>query len=439
MDFIYIYGMASNRQDELYALKRDRVNRVPGLVYLPIDGSRMHKGMVVSRDNLYIEEQPIDCYVRDAMAMREPVSGNAVGDAVFFATDTENVFDASMPYGYGSIAIHKFVTGTGFNPDQLFKVSIDFNGVTIKYVINGVEYEGSVCVLELKSSQMVVLESIPGGTRYNVTEDTAFLPDGYSLDSIDNSSGEVITSSNVRVQVNNRYVRPVYYGGISVSVSVGGTGFDTNKVFKVVVKFSEPVNYSVDGGTPIGTSSNVYIARLKSGETVNLGHVQEGVTYVVAAVPLSPSEITEGYALSGVTGGSGTVVRDIVSQVLVNYGYYGSTGSLIVTAIVDNPDPDKVLHIAITFSRIVNYSVNGGSLLTNGSSVYMAELRHNESVTLSDIFNGTTYAVTPSITESEQHNGYAPDITDGSYPRSGVISSVNSPARVVVKFTKTQV
>lgn len=65
------------------SIKRDRVNRVTGLVYLPIDGSRLYKGQVV--DLVHVEEESIDCAVRDSMEMDEPVEGNAIGDAVFDA------------------------------------------------------------------------------------------------------------------------------------------------------------------------------------------------------------------------------------------------------------------------------------------------------------------------------------------------------------------
>lgn len=76
-------------------LKRDRVNRFTGLVHLPIDGSRLVKGDVVSV--MPVKEELIDCVVRDAMAMREPRNGNAVGDAVFDADSiiSFNVCDAN--------------------------------------------------------------------------------------------------------------------------------------------------------------------------------------------------------------------------------------------------------------------------------------------------------------------------------------------------------
>jgi len=64
-------------------LKRDRVNRVKGLVYLPIDGSRVSKGETVLVT--HVKEEPIDCAIRDPMEMEEPVNGDAIGDAVFDA------------------------------------------------------------------------------------------------------------------------------------------------------------------------------------------------------------------------------------------------------------------------------------------------------------------------------------------------------------------
>lgn len=65
------------------SIKRDRVNRVTGLVYLPMDGSRLYKGQGV--DLVHVEEQSIDCAIRDCMAMAEPKEGNSIGDAVFDA------------------------------------------------------------------------------------------------------------------------------------------------------------------------------------------------------------------------------------------------------------------------------------------------------------------------------------------------------------------
>lgn len=72
--FIYFCGMP---------IKRDRVNRVTGLVYLPIGGSGYIVGDTISFEAV---EKDIGCpLVLDPMEMHEPVNGNAVGDAVFDA------------------------------------------------------------------------------------------------------------------------------------------------------------------------------------------------------------------------------------------------------------------------------------------------------------------------------------------------------------------
>lgn len=67
-------------------MKRDRVNRITGYVYLPIDGSRLIKGQVVTLN--YVEEASIDCAFRDPMAMESPKNGDFIGDAIFDATDS---------------------------------------------------------------------------------------------------------------------------------------------------------------------------------------------------------------------------------------------------------------------------------------------------------------------------------------------------------------
>ena len=91
--------IVSNRHLFIYfcvmLIKRDRVNRVTGLVYLPIDGSGYIVGDTIS---FKAEEKDIGLpLVLDPMEMHEPVNGNAVGDAVFDAglrIEEDHVIDA---------------------------------------------------------------------------------------------------------------------------------------------------------------------------------------------------------------------------------------------------------------------------------------------------------------------------------------------------------
>ena len=411
-------------------MKRDRVNRVKGLVYLPIDGSRLVKGDKVFLSHIK-EADVFPDVVKDPMEMRESVNGDAVGDAIFDAMESEDpdnvlICDAGLPFGMGVLILSKILTGTGYDPGMEFHIKVSLGGSLFTEYI-------------LKSGQSITIDSIADATPYEVVEELTQeqVQNGYTLDFIENAMGVVNSARPTNVVVHNKYERPQFYGSLVIIVNVSGAGSDTDKVFKVTVQFNEPVNYSVDGGDPIANASKIYVARLEHGQSVTLSHIITGATYNVVAVPLSPTDIEQGYEVSSVTGGSGTIVRDTMATAIANYTYYGSSGSLVVTALVDNPEFNKALHITITFSRVINYSVNGGLPLENGSSVYMAELQHNESVTIANIPNGVAYAVTPSITESETASGYSPDTVDGAYQRRGTMLSKNSPVQVYVKFAKS--
>lgn len=109
-------------------LKRDRVNRFTGLVHLPIDGSSLVRGQRVSVR--LVTEEPIDCAVRDAMAMREPRDGNAIGDAVFDAQTPVRVL--------GGISRGRLVAFCTENGKYLG--TNNYIEKTLGYVLNGVRH-----------------------------------------------------------------------------------------------------------------------------------------------------------------------------------------------------------------------------------------------------------------------------------------------------------
>lgn len=110
------------------ALKRDRVNRFTGLVHLPIDGSSLVRGQRVSVRS--VTEEPIDCAVRDAMAMREPRDGNAIGDALFDAQTPVRVL--------GGISRGRLVAFCTENGKYLG--TNNYIEKTLGYVLNGVRH-----------------------------------------------------------------------------------------------------------------------------------------------------------------------------------------------------------------------------------------------------------------------------------------------------------
>lgn len=75
------------------ANKHDQVNRYQGIVVLPVT-AKFQPGTTVEIKEL--REGPIDCMVRDPMAMTDPATGNAVGDAIFDAAGATIAFDATL-------------------------------------------------------------------------------------------------------------------------------------------------------------------------------------------------------------------------------------------------------------------------------------------------------------------------------------------------------
>lgn len=109
-------------------LKRDRVNRFTGLVHLPIDGSSLVRGQRVSVSP--VKEELIDCAVRDAMDMREPCDGNAIGDALFDAQTPVRVL--------GGISRGRLVAFCTENGKYLG--TNNYIEKTLGYVLNGVRH-----------------------------------------------------------------------------------------------------------------------------------------------------------------------------------------------------------------------------------------------------------------------------------------------------------
>lgn len=84
-------------------------------------------------------------------------------------------------------------------------------------------------------------------------------------------------------------------------------------------------------------------------------------------------------------------------------------GSLTITKTVSGVgfDPAKTFEIVVTFGKAIKYKVNGTAILTP-SNVYVANLASGQSVTLSDIPEGTTYNVAETpLSQADIEAGYS--------------------------------
>lgn len=113
-------------------------------------------------------------------------------------------------------------------------------------------------------------------------------------------------------------------GSLTISLLGTGTGFSSSKTFNVLVTFGSAIAYSVNG-TPISTPSDNYTASLKNGQSVVLGNIPYGTTFVVTEQAISSADYNAGYSNGTVTGGSGTMTEAGTLTAVANYTYEANT------------------------------------------------------------------------------------------------------------------
>lgn len=242
--------------------------------------------------------------------------------------------------GVGSLTITKTVSGVGFDPAKTFEIVVTF-GKAITYKVNGtaISTPSNVYVANLASGQSVTLSDIPEGTTYNVAETPLSQADellGYSNGSISGASG-TMDESSVTSSATNIYRAP---GTLTISKSGTGTGFDTTKTFEIIVRFSEPIYFTVNG-VLVPYPTNAYIANLASGGSVVLGSIKYGTGYTVEESPLSQADLSDGYRRDGVTNGSGTI-QGLSYTATANNKKVGSGGT-IRFRFDENPNYDPTV------------------------------------------------------------------------------------------------
>lgn len=236
-------------------LKRDRVNRVRGYVYLPVDGSALYPGqaIVITR----VKEAEIDCVIRDAMEMEEPVFGDAVGDAVFDAMPsvsyTELLGKGGVVLGFGNVLIG---TGTTITDEVNVCDAQDYdNHYLVTHENKAFLTSGSKIIYAAVRSDVPPLEPdeiITPSTNgehaptrtvtvtrtvtrtVSVTTDTSTGPHTSSVRSTttENISLEANTAGNIRIKDLDILK---YDGYLPLDDSLGGTGkYDIGNMFDSV-------------------------------------------------------------------------------------------------------------------------------------------------------------------------------------------------------------
>lgn len=191
-------------------------------------------------------------------------------------------------------------------------------------------------------------------------------------------------------------LREIGNGSLTISKTVSGSGFDPAKTFELVVTFSAPVTYN-------GTTSTTHTLHLSHGQSVTISNIPEFTTYNVTETPLSQQDISAGYSIEGITGGSGSIENgDSITSEASNSYTTPVLGRLSITKQVSGSHFNTAQHfeIVVTFGSAISYSVDG-IVIPTPSSTFTANIIHNQTIVLGNIPNGTTYSIVETALSPE--------------------------------------
>ena len=320
----------------------------------------------------------------------------------------------------GSLSISKTVSGTDGEHDRDFTFEIvltdeENNTLTDSYNYTG-DKEGTITsggTITLKDGEVITIEGLPVGTKYEVTEKEANT-DRYVTTST-NDKGTISEATSAVSFVNTRDKIPT--GSLSISKTVTGNDGELNRDFTFEVTLKDANGNSLtDSYKYTGSKSGM----IKSGETVTLKH---GETITIEELPIGTKyEVTEKEANTDryVTVASGSAGEIINGNSVCRFENHRDEipvlkGFLTINKTVSGNagEHDRLFTFKVVFTdsegNIVldTFSYTGSKVGTIKSGDTIS-LKHGESITIVGLPIGTHYQVTEIEANSD---GYTTEAT----------------------------
>ena len=321
----------------------------------------------------------------------------------------------------GSLIISKKLDGNDPNPEDKFKFTIELTGKPVNGNYSGVIFTDNKATLELKGGESKQIDGLPNGITYTVLEDS-YREQGYFTMTTDSFTGQIDENKPAEVVYIN--IRDTF-GDLTVKKVLAGNATDANKAFNFTVILSD--TSITDGYGSMKFIEGKATFTLKGGEEIKATGLPNGVTYTVIEDDYS----AQGYKTTK-TNDTGKIVGN--SEKVVTFTNTRNVtpeppkpqqddkplpqyGSLIITKRVtgDLAEYDKYFSFKVTFNVDGSYYYDGVRT-GNLKSGDVIQLKHDESITVYGLPDGTKYTVTEI-----GNNGYRVYASGNS----GTISAIN--------------
>ncbi len=354
-----------------------------------------------------------DGYVTTSTGETGSITGGEAATVEF--TNTRNT--------YGDLIVKKTVKGNAASTTKEFTFAVTLSDKTISGDYGEMTFENGATTFKLKDGESKTATGLPNGVGYTVVESDN---SGYQVTKIGDTGTIIGGSAQTAAFTNTRNTTPPpddpsddpKTGNLTVSKTVTGEGADPNKAFTFTVTLSSKITGKYGD---MNFTKGVATFTLKGGESKKATGLPEGITYEVTETDYS----ADGYVTTktGDTGkivANGTATADFTNTKTttppppdnppdnppdtppVTPPDTPEYGSLTVKKTVtgDLANKDQYFTFTITFNASGSYSYTGSKsgTIKSGEAV---QLKHGESITISGLPAGTTYAVTES-----GHSGY---------------------------------
>lgn len=321
-----------------------------------------------------------DGYVTTKTGATGTIVGNGEQTAAF--TNTRNA--------EGSLTVSKTLEGNDADRTKDFEFTITLSDTTINGKYSGVTFTNGVATITLKGGESKTIEGLLNGTGYAVAE-ADYSADGY----VTTKTGETGTidehTSAVAAFTNTRNT----YGELTVTKTVDGNAPVAGAEFSFTVTLSDTSIIGTYGEMTFTNGVATFI--LKNGESKTATDLPNGITYEVTEADYT----ADGYVTTS-EGAAGTITggKTVTAAFTNTRNVTPQHGSLTVKKTVtgDLADKEQYYNFTITFDAEGSYSYTGSKsgTIKSGDTV---QLKHGESITISDLPTGTTYSVTESGNE----------------------------------------